>query len=259
MKLKIYGRFSFVNVHTAKEFTGDDGKIVLRYDINVLIPKGDKQIPALEQAREDLALAKFEKQAAILLPKLIAADKTFLRDGDSKPYAGYEGHYFVAAASYVKPLVIDAARNRLEASSGRPYGGAYGWISVDAYAMRHPKGGHQINASLKGVQFVRDGEPFAGGPPASEDDFDDLSVEDEATIEEADNFKASRELARQDRARDTVLSPAQARQQAFEDTRGFDRMRTGEETVVPAQRQTMGRRVPDESASTVPSQRRRLV
>lgn len=35
--------------------------------------------------------------------------------------------------------------------------------------------GKRINASLGGVQFYRDGDAFAGGGVASEDDFDDVS------------------------------------------------------------------------------------
>ncbi|MDQ9777799.1 DUF2815 family protein, partial [Acinetobacter baumannii] len=40
--------------------------------------------------------------------------------------------------------------------------------------------GKRINASLRGVQFLKDGEAFAGGGIASEDDFEDLSAADEA-------------------------------------------------------------------------------
>ncbi|EOA7521129.1 ssDNA-binding protein, partial [Escherichia coli] len=35
--------------------------------------------------------------------------------------------------------------------------------------------GKRINASLGGVQFLRDGDAFAGGGVASADDFDDIS------------------------------------------------------------------------------------
>jgi hypothetical protein len=32
-----------------------------------------------------------------------------------------------------------------------------------------------VNASLRGVQFLRDGDAFAGGGAASDDEFDDVS------------------------------------------------------------------------------------
>ena len=38
--------------------------------------------------------------------------------------------------------------------------------------------GKRINATLRGVQFVSDGEPFAGGQPADADEFDILEDSD---------------------------------------------------------------------------------
>ncbi|EAA6845047.1 DUF2815 domain-containing protein, partial [Salmonella enterica subsp. enterica] len=35
--------------------------------------------------------------------------------------------------------------------------------------------GKRVNASLSGVQFLRDGDAFTGGQPASADEFDDIS------------------------------------------------------------------------------------
>ena len=35
-----------------------------------------------------------------------------------------------------------------------------------------------MNATLLGVQFVRDGAAFAGGTTASDDDFEDLSADE---------------------------------------------------------------------------------
>ena len=46
------------------------------------------------------------------------------------------------------------------------------WCQDNAYGKR-------INATLRGVQFLKDGEAFAGGGSASADEFDDLGVDDE--------------------------------------------------------------------------------
>jgi hypothetical protein len=43
--------------------------------------------------------------------------------------------------------------------------------------------GKRINASLKGVQFVRDGDAFAGGGAASPDEFEDLSADASAAAD----------------------------------------------------------------------------
>ena len=42
--------------------------------------------------------------------------------------------------------------------------------------------GRGIRAQLKAVQFVKDAPAFSGGAPASADDFDDLSVDDEGDL-----------------------------------------------------------------------------
>jgi hypothetical protein len=220
-KIKVYGRFSFVNVHAAKGFTDEKtGSTNYRYDINVLIPKGDKQIKLLEQTRDLVAETKWGKKTGLILPKLIAAEKTFLRDGDMKDYPGYEGHMYVAAANTVKPLVIGADRMPLAPDSGLPYGGCYGYIVIDVYAM--DKYGAQVNASLKGVQFVKHGEAFAGGPPASEEDFEDLSD----TGEEDDP----------ETVQDEYVPPVHAQA----DTRATNRQ------TIPSTRQSMGRQQPEQ-------------
>jgi hypothetical protein len=38
--------------------------------------------------------------------------------------------------------------------------------------------GKRINASLRGVQFLKDGEAFAGGGVANADEFDDLAADE---------------------------------------------------------------------------------
>ena len=38
--------------------------------------------------------------------------------------------------------------------------------------------GKRVNASLRGVQFLKDGDAFAGGGAASDDEFDDLATDD---------------------------------------------------------------------------------
>jgi len=42
--------------------------------------------------------------------------------------------------------------------------------------------GKRVNAELLGVQFVRDGEPFGGGKPATPEDFEDLGADEEPIL-----------------------------------------------------------------------------
>ncbi|WP_244126983.1 ssDNA-binding protein, partial [Xylella fastidiosa] len=65
-------------------------------------------------------------------------------------------------------------RTPLAAQDGRPYAGCYVNANIELWAQDNNYG-KRINASLGGVQFLRDGEAFAGGGVASVEDFEDLS------------------------------------------------------------------------------------
>jgi hypothetical protein len=75
--------------------------------------------------------------------------------------------------------VLDRDKTPLVQADGRPYSGCYVNASVEFYA--YDNNGKGIAATLKGVQFFKDGDAFTGGGVASPDDFDDLSTEGEET------------------------------------------------------------------------------
>jgi hypothetical protein len=52
-------------------------------------------------------------------------------------------------------------------------------VSIDVWAQDNNYG-KRVNASLRGVKFARDGEPFAGGGAATEDDFEFEAADTEA-------------------------------------------------------------------------------
>jgi hypothetical protein len=112
-----------------------------------------------------------EGQGGEVFVALKAGDKLCLHDGDAKPqYEGYKGNLFLNASNKIKPLVIDGNKSPLEASSGKPYSGCYVNAVIELWAQDN-KFGKRINASLMGVQFLRDGQRLSGGGVASADDF----------------------------------------------------------------------------------------
>jgi hypothetical protein len=115
------------------------------------------------------------------LKELEARDRTCRHDGDNKPYAGFAGNIYVNASSKVRPLVLDENRNPLVEADGKIYNGCVVNVLLDVWAQSSPQYGKRINATLLGVQFVRDDEPFSGGRGASPDDFDvidsDIEIE----------------------------------------------------------------------------------
>ena len=73
--------------------------------------------------------------------------------------------------------VINRDKTQLNPDDGVIYAGCYVYAVIDIWAMDN-KFGKRICASLSGVQFYKDGDAFTGGGIASDEDFDDLSVDD---------------------------------------------------------------------------------
>ena len=103
-----------------------------------------------------------------------------MHDGDSKAeYEGFEGNFFISSRAKVRPSVFDGQRQELTQADGKPYSGCYVNASIELWAQDNSFG-KRINAQLRGVQFLRDGDAFAGGgQPADADEFDELGVADQ--------------------------------------------------------------------------------
>ena len=115
--------------------------------------------------------------------KLMAmTDKLCIHNGDTKPnLEGYPGNYFVNARNKTRPGVFDLTRAgpdgkalALGQSDGKPYAGCYVNASVEIWAQDN-KFGKRVNASLRGVWFLRDGDAFAGGGVADADEFEPMT------------------------------------------------------------------------------------
>lgn len=160
-------------------------------------PDAKKLSPAILAA----AQAKWADKAVEMVKALKAADRLCLHDGDTKPdYQGYPGNLFINARTFSAPMVVDkvfkvemvngvpkVVKGALSQKDGRPYSGCVANVLIDLWAQSHPKGGKRINANLKIVQFVEDGEPFGGARPPTADQlaqFGDLSGEGLGDIDE---------------------------------------------------------------------------
>ena len=162
-------RLAFPTLFEAKTVNGE-GKPA--FSASFLIDPADPQVKAINAAIEQVAKEKWGAKADAVLKQLRATDKVALHDGDLKSnYDGFAGNLYVSARSAVRPTVIDPARNPLTEQDGKPYAGCYVNVSIDLYAQDNSFG-KRINASLRGVQFVRDGDAFGGGGSASADEFD---------------------------------------------------------------------------------------
>lgn len=154
------------------------------FSASFLLTKDHKQLPEIRAAFKKMADEKWGAKGAATLKTMEASDKLCLHNGDTKAeYEGYEGNLYISSRSKVRPSVFDHQRNELMEEDGRPYSGCYVNASLEFWAQDNDYG-KRINAQLRGVQFLRDGEAFAGGStPAGADEFDEIAApaEDDLT------------------------------------------------------------------------------
>jgi hypothetical protein len=176
MKVKLENvRAAFLNIFEPRAFGEEGGDPA--YSASFILGKKHPAVKLVTSAVEAVAKEKWEGKAPEVLKQLRAADRTCLHDGDTKPdYEGFVDNFFIAARNKARPLVIDRDKSPLTASDGRPYAGCFVNATVDIWAQQN-KFGKRINATLSGVQFLKDGDAFTGAPPASPDDFEDLAVD----------------------------------------------------------------------------------
>lgn len=133
-------------------------------------------VPALQEAVIAVAKEKWPTKWEEVLRTLKAADKLPVHDGDAKDSDGYKGNLFLNASNKLKPTVVDirpdASGNpaTLTAADGKPYSGCFVNAIVEIWAQDN-QFGKRINASLLGVQFLKEGPRLAGGSVASASDF----------------------------------------------------------------------------------------
>ena len=168
-------RLAFPALFEAKAFNGE-GKPA--FSASFLIRPDDPQVDELNALADEVVAEKWGAKAEQMLVALRGQDKLFIHNGDMKAqYDGFEGNFYVNARSYTQVTVADNDKTPLTAQAGKPYAGCYVDCSIEVYAQDN-KFGKRINASLRWVQFRRDGDAFAGGAPVDASEIDDLSTED---------------------------------------------------------------------------------
>lgn len=173
MKLKLTNvRLAFPALFEAKTVNGEGDPA---FSAAFLLDPADPQVKAINAAIDTVAKEKFGAKADAVLKQMRTGDKVCLHNGDSKAdYAGFPGNLFISSRSKTRPLVLNADKTPLTAADGKPYAGCYVNAIVELWPQDNNYG-KRVNASLRGVQFVKDGDAFAGGGSASEDEFDDVA------------------------------------------------------------------------------------
>lgn len=162
-------RLSFPNLFAKAVFNGEETK----FEATFLLDKKE-HAALIKQIEGEIAAGIKEKWQGKV--KSLPADKIFMKDGDNFEYAGYAGTMSVKASSKSRPIVIDRDRSPLTQEDSKLYAGCYVnaiielWVQDNSYGKR-------VNANLLGVQFYKDGEPFADGVRASASDFEAFESE----------------------------------------------------------------------------------
>jgi len=127
----------------------------------------DKKVNAADIAAVRVAIETTKKHEKLKGKK---PTKVCLRDGaDTDARAEAEGYgpdvMSISSRNDKRPAVVNRDLTPLTAEDGKPYAGCYVNATIEVYPYIHKESGPGIAASLRAIQFYKDGEPFGGGVP----------------------------------------------------------------------------------------------
>lgn len=157
------------------------GKGDKRHSACFILTPGDANCAAIKKALTEAATEKWKDKAKTVITKLIEENRVCYMtkektNASGETYQGFEGSHSISASNKARPTVINRDRSPLVESDGKPYAGCYVNAVIEVWAQDN-QWGRRLNASLKGIQFVRDGDAFGGGTVVQADAFDDLGVD----------------------------------------------------------------------------------
>ncbi len=172
-------RMSFPRLYKPRAFREDQEP---RFEGTFLLDPSDKMhakhIEEIAEVGEAIALEVWPKA----IPKSLVPCYG-LSDEANPPleYDGYTGMYFVRTSANLKnpPRMFDQGRNELliDPQTGAepriPYAGCYVNATITLWVMNN-QFGKRINANMRLVQFVADGEAFGAKPADPEEELDIL-------------------------------------------------------------------------------------
>lgn len=174
-------RASYPHVGKPQENKDDAGNVTSSYAITALMPK------ATHREAKDLIKQRIELLLKENKIKAVAADRKFIKDGDTMAKDENEGMWVVSCREKNQPALRHrkkdpatgkAMRLTAEQAERLIYGGCYVAVLFKPW-WQNNKYGKRVNANLLAVQFMRDGEPFGEGR-IREEDVDDSFEADEA-------------------------------------------------------------------------------
>lgn len=153
-----------------------------RFSCDFLLPKDDPRMAKIEKDLKAEARAVWGDKLWEKTWNTLVDDrqKSAWQDGDMTKYDSDDGNVIIAAKRYEsdgRPLVVDRDKTPLTKDTGRIYSGCFVNATVEFWIQKGKYTG--IRCTLLGVQFSKDGDNFGGASRGSEDDFEELAVEDD--------------------------------------------------------------------------------
>lgn len=183
-------RLAFPDIWEAVQFEGQGpfnyrATLLQSEDQPVMVQQADKSWKKSTMAKVISATAEeaWKTKAAAILKSIEGnPQKCCWYDGSIKEYDGYEGNFALSCTrgqDKGRPLVIDRDKTPLTPKDGRPYAGCYVIATVEIWAQDN-KWGKAMRATLRGIQFYKDGDAFTAGTPLDEDEFATIDAPEDA-------------------------------------------------------------------------------
>ena len=151
-----------------------------QYGCTLIIPASSPAIATVTAEEDWLAALAWADKAATMMQMIRANNGQALKPGALKAkFDGFVGNFFISANAKVQPTTVNRQGVQIGAKDGVLYSGCYVLAHVSLWTQDN-QWGQKINANLLGLQFLRDGDAFSGGPaPSSASDFANLGAGEE--------------------------------------------------------------------------------
>lgn len=146
------------------------------YSCSLLLTPDHPAVAEIKKATEAIGKEKWGAKWPTVKKEMESKDRFPYHDGDMKAqWSGFEGNIYISCRSQqgTRPTVIDRKRNPVTEQDGLIYAGCYVNANIELWCQDN-KYGKRINAQIRGVQFLRDGDSFGGGSAASADEFEEI-------------------------------------------------------------------------------------
>lgn len=169
-------RLAFPHLFEAQ--ASQDGKP--KFNANFIFAPDSATSKELEAAVQAVAVEKWGPKSAAVLEKLRKEGRICFHpyaktNSNGEVYDGFADMFHLTGSNDSRPLVVDRDKTPLTQSDGRPYAGCFVNAGIDLWAQDNAYG-KRINATLRWVQFVKDGNSFTGAAPASVDEIPTLEA-----------------------------------------------------------------------------------